>query len=804
MVTDAESGVPIPFVSVSLKGTLIGSETDFDGKYIISTGNVADTLLVSSIGFKPQKAPIKLYEEQTIDFVLEKEVTELDELVFEAGEDPAYPIMRQALKRKRAHDIRNIETYKTTNYTKLEFDVSDFPEKMRKGKLVQKAKAAVDTIGDFKTEDGSPIFPIFISESISETFVQNNPRKRHEDILKANIHGIGIDNKKQVAQITGVTFQEYNFYQNWLRIIDRDFVSPLADGWKTYYDYYLDDSTTIDGQYSYKILFYPKVEGDLAFEGHMWITKEDYALKQIDATVTGKANLNFIKSIHIYQELSPTDQTEWIPTLTDFELNVSEIASNFPGARAKFYLKTNEWELNQSFPNDIFLIPVEVNPDAVKAPPEFWDQVRPVPLDTSEMEALRAISAVERIKTVRVIAETIKTVRRGYVRSGKIDYGPWLFLYSNNNIEGNRVRFGFRTNDLFSERWVIAPYIAYGFRDERVKYGLTVDHIFTRKPWTKVTAFHRRDIEQLGVASTDDRTNFIFTAATRFGTLRSPHLRTESGLSFQRDLARGITQTISYKRTEFDPLFPFAFVNDPNADVPQLVPEYTTSEVIAETRFAKSEKYIFDNNRRFRVGIPRKPIFTLRYTLGIDGLFGSSFDYHKFNLRMDHTINVGLLGTGVYTLEGGYIPSTIPFPTLRNHVGNSTLFFNVDAFNLMEFGEFVSDRYVLLKYTHLFQGFILNRIPLMKKLKWRLVATGNILFGGISDQNLNLIPSEGFDENGEEIGSFRTLDNTPYVEVGYGIENIFKILRVTAFHRLTYLDTDADRFGVKLLFTIRP
>jgi hypothetical protein len=744
---------------------------------------------------------INVGQSQEVNVALFEETKQLDELVFKAPEDPSYPIMRKLLARKKQHDIRYVKSYMTENYTKLEFDVSDFPEKMQKRQLVQKAKKAIDSIASYKTKDGSPVFPIFISESISKTYVDNNPRRRHEDIIKANIQGIAIDNKKQVAQITGVTFQEYNFYQNWMRIIDKDFVSPLADNWKLYYDYYLDDSAYVDNHYSYKILFYPKVEADLAFQGHMWVTKKEFALKEIDATVTSKANLNFIQYIHIIQKLSPTEQTHWMPTFTDFEVHIAEIAPNFPGAIAKFIINTTDWTLNEDYPAETFILPVEVSQDAVKASPEFWNKVRPVPLTESELDAINAIKAVEDIRQVKVIAETVKAVKRGYVRQGKIDYGPWLYLWSYNNIEGNRLRFGFRTNDLFSEKWVFSSYVAYGFRDQKVKYGGSAQHIFSRKPYTTLTLSHSFDVEQLGVLDEDDRTNFIFTAATRLGTLANPHELAFTNLKFQTDIARGITQTFEYRRSAFQPLFPFAYITNPGEDVQVIREDYVASEVIAETRITKHERFIYDNNFRVRVGLPKRPIVTARYTLGINGFLGSNLEYHKFQLRLDHLVNLGLLGTGIYAVEGGYIPSDIPYPVLKNHIGNTTVFLNNDAFNVMNFGEFVSDRYVFLKYQQRFQGFILNRIPLMRRLKWRTVAYYNILFGGLRDSNRDLIPE--FDLQGRPTADFKSLGSLPYMEVGYGVENIFKFFTFSVFHRLTYINEDANKWGIRLLFSIR-
>jgi hypothetical protein len=350
---------------------------------------------------------------------------------------------------------------------------------------------------------------------------------------------------------------------------------------------------------------------------------------------------------------------------------------------------------------------------------------------------------------------------------------------------------------------VFSGYLAYGTRDNRWKYGAGVERILSRKPWTTISFNSRYDIEQLGVLEEGVRTNFIYPAASRFGTLRQPHLLRQNTVRFQTDLFRDFTQSVALTNKKFDPLFPFAYYKGNPEAGESVDDQYTTTELVLESRWAKDEKYIFDNNVRANVGTMKAPVFTFRYHWGIDNFLHSSFGFHKFILRMDHRLNAGLLGTSVYAMEGGYIPSQIPYPSLKNHVGNTTIFHTMEAFNLMEFGEFVSDKYVFLKYNHHFEGFILNRIPLMKRLKWRLVASANILYGSLSDKNRMMIPET--DLEGNLIAPIKSLEEKPYVEVGYGIENIFKVFRVQAFHRLTYLDEpETNPFGVKVNISLKP
>jgi len=807
-VRDMETREAIPFVNVFISGTTAGATTDTQGYYKFTTQTLGDSLIARFVGYDPQVFLLNKEKKQTVDFYLKESTVNLDEVIFEAPENPAFEILRNVVKNKDINNRDVLSSYVSENYTKIEFDVAQMDKKFQQKKLVQKVWEAIDSLEDYRNEDGRPSIPIFHSESISKMWIQNSPYLQREKILKAKIVGVGVKDKKQVSQLTGVAFQQYNFYDNWMTIIDKEFKSPIADSWKSLYEYYLTDSAMVGDDFAYKIEFEPKNKMDLAFVGYMWITRQNWALKQIEAEIVGdKANLNFIQSIYIYQELEKTAVGPWLPTQTKFEVRIDQLADNFAGVTAKFLIASSDWEFGDDKPESFYINPVDIAEDVVEDSPQFWNETRPVPLDEDDRKALEAIHTIRSIPAVNMVAEAIKTIRRGYVRvHPNFDIGPWHFIYAHNNIEKNRFRVGFRTTSNLTENWVFSGYLAYGTGDEKLKYGATIDRILSKKPFALLTFKHSHELEQLGVIDESRRKFFLFSAAARFGTLGNPHILDETSIRYQTDIIKGLTQSVQLKTLKFTPQFPFAFLDEDSdgSNYPRSV--YRSSEVVFETRLARDELFIYDNNLRFVVGVPKAPIITFRYTIGLNDVLGSDVDYHKLLLRWTHRINFGSLGTGVYTLEGGYIPTEAPFPSLKNHVGNETFFSHVGAFNLMNFGEFVSDRWGSLKYDHFFQGYILNRIPLMRKLKWRLVASTNVLMGGLRDENKALIPEQ--DAFGNPIEPVNTIENNePYVEVGYGVENIFKILKIMAFQRLTYIDEpdrDVDKFGVRIQITIKP
>ncbi|MEQ8574294.1 MAG: DUF5686 family protein, partial [Fulvivirga sp.] len=290
------------------------------------------------------------------------------------------------------------------------------------------------------------------------------------------------------------------------------------------------------------------------------------------------------------------------------------------------------------------------------------------------------------------------------------------------------------------------------------------------------------------------------SAATKFGRQIRPYYFNQLKLSTQREIFKGYTQKILFNYRSFDPIYNFAYYTEPGRTDSPIRTRFETAEVTLESRFAKDELFIQNDNERVSLGTQKWPIFTLRYTRGIADIVGSDFEYNKIGINIRKDLRMGLLGTSNFNISAEHIFENLPYPLLKAHIGNESTFFTTAAFNLMNFSEFASDSYAFLRYNHYFEGFILNRIPLMKKLKWRLVATGNILYGKLDKGNLALIPE--FDLEGNPVQSIGSLEeDKPYIEVGYGVENIFKVLRVDFLHRLTYLDNpDVSKFGIKFSF----
>ncbi len=795
-VTDAGSGDPIPFANIIFKGTTVGATTDFDGNFVLRAAVKADSIMATSIGYKPRTKPVKLGK-QIVNFQLEEDLTRLKEVVVVAGENPAFEILRNVVRNKNHNDKRNLSAYEYDVYTKTEVDINQISDKLRKRKTMRKIAQVLDSIDRVVGEDGKPILPLSITESTSKFYYRASPVLKTEQILNTKLSGVGFTDGSTVNQFVGSSFQEYNFYKNWLNILSKNFVSPIADGWRLYYEYDLTDSLYLGKDFCYRLDFFPKSPAELAFSGTMWIRKEDYALKQIDASVGKRANINFIDKIQIQQELAPTASGPWLPVKNRVLVNVSELSKNSAGLLAKFYSSNKNPVIDQPHELTFYDKTIQVKEDAgLLQTDKYWDSLRHEPLSATEKNVYKMIDTLKNIPVVKTYTEVFKVVVEGYYDLGKIEVGPYLGTIASNTVEGLRVQGGFRTNINFSKKVMFSGMLAYGFQDTKPKFSFSTKQILSRRHWTTLDFRVRKDIIRLGINEEAISANPVFLTAARWGRFLRAYYYDEAFLSAKREFVRGLSGRAAFRYWTFDPTYAFGFQQNPADPSSPVLEQFKSAEVFLEARYARDETFIQNGNDRVSLGLNKWPALTLRYTHGIKGIQGSDFNYDKVMIDIRQRLNMGPLGAGYLTVTGEYVYNQLPYPLLSVHLGNQAPTYSPYTFNLMNFGEFVSDESVSMHYRQYLEGLIINRIPLMNRLKWRLVGTANVIYGSLRRSNQVLISQ--FTPTGDpalKTGFFTT--GKPYVELGYGVENIFRFFRVDFVHRMSYLDDPKVRkFGV--------
>jgi hypothetical protein len=801
-VTDSNNGEPVPFVNIYFKGTSSGTMSDLEGRYALRTTEGHDSLVFSYIGYNVQIIPVVDGERQTIDVALESEYRNLNEVVVYSGENPAWAVLRRAVDAKKIFDKRSLEYYEYDTYTRNEFFVNNFTAEAQKSKTFQKILQEIDSNSLEQDERKRALLPVFLSESQSRFFVKNNPFARTEEVKKSRISGLGVEDGAMVSQIAGATYQQYNFYENWVTIMEKEFVSPLADGWRMFYDYQILDTVALASDSAIHLKVLPKRLQDPAFEGEIWISKSDFSLKMVDVSIGRSANLNFIEKIRIYQELGPSEAGPLLPVKTKIWVEVRELTKNSPGLLLRFYNASSNWILNESKPTKIYDNRVSVSADLTAEDDSYWDAIRPENLTVQELKTYETIEQLKEVPVVKTYSFILKSAVTGYFRTKKIDFGPWLYAYAFNQFEGHSFRLGFRTNEYLSDKVYLKAYLGYGTDDAEWKYGVTGGYIISRKKWTLLELHSSRELEQLGLRSEslqDD--NYIFLAATRWGRSIRPYYHFDHWLRFGSETVKGLYHTVQFRNEHYNPQFPFYYYTMPGSQDSPLNDDLTINSFKIGARWGRDELFVINGNDRVSVGPRRAPIIRAAYTYGRDASDLSDITYHKIELGFSHHLRLGGFGISRYRIDGGYYLGIVPYLILENHVGNESIFFTNAAFNTMNFFEFVSDRYASLRYEHHFGGLILNKIPLMRKLKWRLHGSANVLYGSLSQENIDLIPET--DPEGNTMPPFKGLGNVPYVELGYGLENVLKFMRIDAFHRLTYRnDPGATRFSIKVSFQV--
>lgn len=795
-VTDAATGEGIPFASIAVKGRTTGTTSDGNGRYSLRLPQVSDSLLVLSLGYQTRSYAILPQPSQVIDAQLMTTATKLQEVkVYAKGGDPAYRVMREAVRRRAQFDPAQLTAYQYDSYTKIEGYINNFNRTGKKGRRPGPIGRLLGKLPAIADANGQPAVPVFISETFSNFYARSNPVKLKEYILKSHVTGVGVSDGGLIAQLTGASFQQYNFYRNSLFVLRKDIPSPVGSQWETVYTFRLKDTVALSGTVCYEIEFTPKRATDLAFSGTVWIDTLYKALTQVDARVDKRANINFVDELHIAQEWASTPSGVRFPIQTQVTIDTDEPAPRAPGALIRFFATARNIVANQPKEPGFYDPSVELADNFRETDAHFWQSVRPDSLSVDEWRAMRVVDSVRNVPIVKVAGEIIKLGVLGYkpIDKWNVDVGPILYSYASNSVEGHRFRLGLRTNSGFSRKWLLSGYVAYGTLDQTVKYSANIEYILSRKPWTVVGVRRSYDLERVGVSADNIGNNSLFAAYSRFGTIRRPYFQEENLVYFRRELGRGFTQTLALRNRTFEPLFPFAFRPQLRDQDQSVRSDYRVTELISETRFAPDEIMLQNDNVRVSTGATRKPIYTLRYTVGVRDVLGGNFAYQRIALSMKHSFRMGVLGRTYYSLGAGIIPDRVPYPLLYTPLGNESSFYVGNAYNLMNYFEFICDRWATVQFEHNFGGLLFNRLPVLRQLKWRELITAKVLFGSVSSANLGTIPAT--DAMGRPVEGFSSLNGMPYVEVGYGIDNIFKVLRLDAIHRLTYRD-NIGRTGV--------
>lgn len=797
-VYEDDTDRPVAFAKVYFMGTQTGTYTDTNGYFHLQISDKAllyDSLIISNLGFKNQTVAIQRGIEQRISVQLSSSLfMELEEVTAVAGENPAWRYMRKLIAHKEANNPENLESYTVEEYAKIRFDLNHFTDKIKKNLLLKPFDYIWDNTET--TEDGVKYLPVLMTERKIEHYYRKSPQDKKDLITGEKTTGLAGPN---LVEFTNDLYITPNLYDNYVTILGKSFPSPLNDNYKSNYRFYLMDSTVNETGKTYKIRFRPKHQRELAFTGEMSIDSASYAIKEITLRFDVLANVNFVRSYYITHRYAPIEG-RWMLMESDVvgDFTVLENASDLTGFFGRKKALFSNYAINPSIDNIHFkgAEPIVYHPDALKREEHFWTKERDEQLSQEEEKLYEVTDRVVNDPAFKLRRDLIRTIATGYIPFRPIQVGIYS-LYSWNPIEASRLKLDLRTDPQSSSPFYAEAYGAYGFRDEQFKYKAAFQLEIPPHRTTRIGAKYNYDIEELGRSFNQIAIDHFISSFVHLGNMNARnYVRSFEGYAEQQ-ISTGLVLRLAYFNQQFTPTLDQSYIGLQEATgLLGVYDAYTTAGLQMTFKFSHLFKDVsgtfYDRNDLYRA--ERKyPDVALQLEWGDKKRFASDFDYQKMKLSVRQKVNAKKWGYFQFNIEGGKTWGTVPHLLLDLPFGNPLILADEYAFNLMRFMEFASDEYITVHVSHHFNGLILDRIPLINKLKWRSFVFGKGYFGQLSEKNNQ--STYLFPEGLSPI-------DQPYVEIGFGFENIFKIARMDFVWRLTPGVGEYYTFMVKPSFKI--
>jgi len=814
VVTDIYSKQPLQYVSVVLKGGR-GTVTDSLGRYKLTSSGKIAMLQVTYVGYLTILKPITPGITQTIDFELETDpkainsvtVTTRKRAPYRNKGNPAVELIRRVIANKPLNRTDSYNYVQYEQYEKMQVSISNVSDKLANSKLLKNYKFLFENRDTTKLE-GKALLPVYLEETLSQKYYRKKPEKTKTIVTGEKRVNFGeyIDNAG-VSSYLNRLYMDVDIYDNDIPLFTYQFLSPIADLAPTFYMYYIRD-TTVDanGHKLIKIYFTPRNTNDLLFRGNMWVTLDgNYSVEKINMFLSKNANLNFVRELHIDLDFEKSEDSRYHLSRSNIMADASVTKGSGTGFFGERTVSYRKFKINQALPDSVYDGPALVKKEkADKLPDDFWKAGRHDTLTHTESKVYSNIDSLEKMPSFRRTLAIATFLVAGYTSVGPFEIGPAAAFYSFNPVEGFKLRLGGRTTPKFSKRLYFETYGAYGFKDERWKGFLSTTYSLNNKsiysfPLNYVRVSYQHDTkipgQELQFVAEDN-----FLLSFKRGKNDKWLYNSNFKIDFVKEFENHLSFSLGFKNWKQEPAGAIIYNKEVNGSVVN-VNKLITSEFSGELRWAPKEQ--FYQGKVYRIPIINKyPIFTLRFIAGVKGLLNSEYNYQNISARFEKRAYMSQLGYSDLVVEGGYIFGKIPYPLMTVHRANQTYAYQLNSYNLMNFQEFVSDRFLGVSIDHHFNGLFFNRVPLLKKLKLREVVSVKVLYGGVRDENdpakdPSLIKYPIFD------GSATTfaLNKKPYIEGSVGIANIFKLIRVDLVKRFNYLENPyVASLGVRARF----
>ena len=824
VVTDSLTNEPIPYLSVFYEGKGVGSITDNDGNYKVETRKGWNKLTFSAVGYVTKVVNIIPGVTKNLNVRMRPDDIMLDEVVvkpkrekYSRKNNPAVELMKKVIAHKKNNKLSENDYYQYNKYQKITMSLNDVtPEMLEKG-MYKKMPFLKDQI-ELCEETNKFILPISVDETASQKIYRKHPKSEKTIIKGMSSTGVNelFATGDMLSTVLKDVFTDVNIYDNDIRLLQYPFISPISSSDAiSFYKFYIMDTTFVDKDKCFHLTFVPNNSQDFGFTGHLYVLADSsYTVKKCTMNLPKKSGVNFVDNMDIIQEFEQLPNGEWVLKTDDMivEMTLMKIMQGFQIRRTTRY---SDYAFDE-LPQQLFKRKgAEIKEaDAMMRGDDFWNQYRPVPLTQTESSMDMLVKRLEQMPGFKYVIFVLKAFIENFVETGtkehpsKVDIGPVNTMISNNYIDGLRLRMSAQTTANLNPHLFFKGYYAYGFKDHRSKYMGEVEYSFNKKeylprefPKNSITFSYQYDV----MSPTDkflktDKDNVFVSFKT--STVDQMSYVRNIALKYENETQFGLKTTVEVKHSTDEPTGGLAYIT--NDDQKTLVPEIQTMEASLAFRYAPGETFVNTKQRRIPVSFDA-PVFTLSHTTGFKGVLGGEYNFNLTEVGLYKRFWFSSWGKIDMFVKGGAQWNKVPFPLLIMPAANLSYILQRETFNLINNMEFLNDRYASLDVSWDLNGKIFNRIPLLKKLKWREAIGFKMLYGHLTGKN-NPMKHPGdselflFPTRDGRPTSFVMDPKTPYMECSVGIHNIFKILHIDYVRRLNYLDhPDANKWGVRFM-----
>lgn len=825
-VKDSLTNEAVSYMAVYYDGTSVGTMTDDNGYFSLKAQPNQNELTFAAVGYRTKKVAIVAGREQTLNVIVTPDNITLTEVVikpkrekYSKKNNPAVELMRKVIAHKNLQDLSSNEYYQYDVYQKMTSSINDItPDMFDKG-IFKKMPFLVDQVQP-SPETNNMILPLSVQETATKIIYRKEPESKKTIIEGAT--SSGIDKLFSTGDNLGAAlkdvFTDINIYDNDIDLMHLRFVSPLSSTSAiSFYKFYIMDTVMVDGQQCIDLSFVPHNSQDFGFTGHIFVLNDStYAVKRCTMNLPKNTGVNFVESLSVTQEFLQLPNGQWVIKNDDMivELYVVKALQGFMVRRQTKYENYSFDPINPrlfKLKGDV----VRMNDYSMKDD-EFWAEKRQVPLTKQESTLDLFIKKLTAIPGVNWIVFIAKAFIENFVelswdgKPSKFDIGPINTMFTSNYVDGFRLRLSGQTTGQLNPHLFLSGYVAYGFKDEKFKYMAKAEYSFDKKkflareyPKHSIAVSYQYDVMSPmdKFLSTDKDNVFVSLKAS---TVDQMSYVRAIRVVYEREFLSGFSFKLSADHKKDTPtgnLFyiPNTLANDPANAIKSI----TTAEFGVNLRYAPGETFINTKQRRRPLNLDA-PVFTLSHQVGIKGFLGGDFNYNYTEAGIFKRFWLKSWGKVDINVKGGIQWNKVPFPLLIMPEANQSFVTQKNTFSLINNMEFLNDRFVSLMIDYDMGGKFFNRIPGLRRLKWREAFGFKMLYGKLSDKNNPYKNTDDpsifrFPERNGEPTSF-VMGNKPYMEFYVGIHNIFKLVHIDYVRRINYLgNPDVNKHGVRLM-----